>query len=1542
MRKVFGIALMALLGLFLVACVEDTTTTATTTAAQTTAGVTTVAPTTVAPTTVAPTTVAPVDLATLIDNLKTQYATTLEDVNFLATENLTLVATVSDFAITWTSSNATYLENDGTIHRPSYTTGNQTVVLTASVTDGTDTESYGFFVTVKALDKTDLERANEVFLVVTAFPSKEKWTVADEATLEFLTTGKDADDVDYTVVWTSSLPANLSIDGDIVQPMGADVVVTMTATITINGVDFTKDVVFTIAKIEAATVVTTIAAAAVVGAGEYVQITGVTVTDIDSSGNVFFTDGTDLLYVYSPTFVVAVGDVIDVTGEFTYYYNSPQLQGTTEHPLVAVASTVAAVAAPVNTPASLIALISGLTQPSTDNPWAYEYYEVTAKIYVNEDWGNYSVFLVPLDYDFSAALADGATQPNGDCIMIYYKSNMDVLSTLHQKEVTLTILTQGYRTDKSVYYANFFGTAENLSVVFADDATAVAAALASVMYPAEIVENTTLDMFASVYGVALTFASDNAVVIDPATGMVDLSTLTTQVDVTITVTATKGSVIDTKTIVITVGVLPLSTAAEAQALADGTKVMIQGIVIADEYYNTYMIQDATGGISIYTSNTTLETFLQANIGNKVELIGNRASYHGLLQVTPDTITLVEVSTLPAATNLDAVDEADFIDYQNMLVEFTDLYVLSVDANDGGYGNFYGEFVRLSDGAIIQMKWDSRITLSTAAAAALSGLAVGDKVTIAAGLGWYDGARFFMTDTTVITEGTPYTDAELLAVDAAKFEAAVTITTDYMLPDLAYATGTTVAIATELQAYLVDALTASNSLTVTLPNGDVTGNVTFTLTLNAATLDVVVAITLDGMTDAEKLAADQASLEVELTAFAQQTVELPLMGELGSTVVWTVVSGAATLDVDGKTLVFDAAAADADVVLQASLTIGAEVAVTKDFTVAVTGYTVTTDFSGIYTQTVADVWDVADGVTVYIQGVVSAKGYNALYLADANGVGVKISGNTFGDLAVGDEIIVVGVLEASGGVRQLDWNPVVVKVVSSANAVTATLMTADQVIALTAADSGKLITISSVEFKTAGGYPTFIVRGTGETSIEISGHSSNFADWVFDAFEEGDMTGEFTFIFSKFYNSDLSVEVVTIEQREVDKVNADAAQLPATLTLLDEDFVLPTALYGSTFTVTAVSAEITAYIDETTTPGTLIILSNPAVAAVGTVTIEVMQGATTVSVDIAVTVDALAVVEPVSDLFISEYADGSSSNKYLEIYNPTNETIDLSIYKVVLYSNGATEPGNTTVLTGTLAPGEVYVVYNSGAVATITDAGDIASTVTYFNGDDCVVLTKNDVIIDILLSVGHTNNEYVIDDMTLIRNSNITGPSTTFDINDWTEVTQDDWTDLGTHTMDVPAPTELFISEYADGSSSNKYLEIYNPTNETIDLSIYKVVLYSNGATEPGNTTVLTGTLAPGEVYVVYNSGAVATITDAGDIASTVTYFNGDDCVVLTKNDVIIDILLSVGHTNNEYVIDDMTLIRNSNITGPSTTFDINDWTEVTQDDWTDLGTHTID
>ena len=48
----------------------------------------------------------------------------------------------------------------------------------------------------------------------------------------------------------------------------------------------------------------------------------------------------------------------------------------------------------------------------------------------------------------------------------------------------------------------------------------------------------------------------------------------------------------------------------------------------------------------------------------------------------------------------------------------------------------------------------------------------------------------------------------------------------------------------------------------------------------------------------------------------------------------------------------------------------------------------------------------------------------------------------------------------------------------------------------------------------------------------------------------------------------------------------------------------------------------------------------------------------------------------SDLFFSEYSEGSSNNKYLEIYNPSSSEIDLSSYAVIRMNNGDTTRPDT--------------------------------------------------------------------------------------------------------------------------------------------------------------------------------------------------------------------------------------------------------------------------
>ena len=121
---------------------------------------------------------------------------------------------------------------------------------------------------------------------------------------------------------------------------------------------------------------------------------------------------------------------------------------------------------------------------------------------------------------------------------------------------------------------------------------------------------------------------------------------------------------------------------------------------------------------------------------------------------------------------------------------------------------------------------------------------------------------------------------------------------------------------------------------------------------------------------------------------------------------------------------------------------------------------------------------------------------------------------------------------------------------------------------------------------------------------------------------------------------------------------------------------------------------------------------------------------------------------------------------------------------------------------------------------------------------------------------------------------------------------------GTATVSGIFATDLSFSEYIEGSSNNKALEIFNGTGVPVDLSQYMVLLYSNGATSPTNTLQLSGTLAHNDVYVISHANANAAIQAVSDINSTVCYFNGDDAVALIKgttaNPIYIDIFGRIG------------------------------------------------
>ena len=236
----------------------------------------------------------------------------------------------------------------------------------------------------------------------------------------------------------------------------------------------------------------------------------------------------------------------------------------------------------------------------------------------------------------------------------------------------------------------------------------------------------------------------------------------------------------------------------------------------------------------------------------------------------------------------------------------------------------------------------------------------------------------------------------------------------------------------------------------------------------------------------------------------------------------------------------------------------------------------------------------------------------------------------------------------------------------------------------------------------------------------------------------------------------------------------------------------------------------------------------------------------------------------SDLIISEYVEGWSNNKALEIYNPTPNTIDLSQYIVVRYNNGSTSntSGATASiaiqLAGTIAPYDVHVgvldkrdpmgVDQEAPVWDSLQARADAfycpvyedSYAFYWNGNDAVVLAKGSVsnidaaqLVDVFGKIGenpgegwstafpYTGNGIIVTkDHSMIRKASVkkgvTNPTIAFfdpmlEYDTIPAVVEiggqlyGNWFSLGTHTCDC-APLSVNTME-------NEVPEIYpNPSN----------------------------------------------------------------------------------------------------------------------------------
>jgi hypothetical protein len=200
-----------------------------------------------------------------------------------------------------------------------------------------------------------------------------------------------------------------------------------------------------------------------------------------------------------------------------------------------------------------------------------------------------------------------------------------------------------------------------------------------------------------------------------------------------------------------------------------------------------------------------------------------------------------------------------------------------------------------------------------------------------------------------------------------------------------------------------------------------------------------------------------------------------------------------------------------------------------------------------------------------------------------------------------------------------------------------------------------------------------------------------------------------------------------------------------------------------------------------------------------------------------------------------------NTKVLEIYNPTLSPMPLAGKRVVLYASGSTTPTTTLNLTGTIAPGDVYVIGNTGLTDQATLAQtDVLSNVNFFNGPQSIALFDATDTLDVIGVIGQTptGGAWSVSNGSTLNNTLVRLPATSQGGRwngpngsaTWSAVGVDNYTGVGSYLS-----TACFIPTASRGAAVlRNALEIYpNPATETVLLR-----LPSNSTARTASVTLL--------------------------------------------------------------------------------------------------------
>ncbi|QIH39778.1 T9SS type A sorting domain-containing protein [Flavobacterium sp. Sr18] len=290
---------------------------------------------------------------------------------------------------------------------------------------------------------------------------------------------------------------------------------------------------------------------------------------------------------------------------------------------------------------------------------------------------------------------------------------------------------------------------------------------------------------------------------------------------------------------------------------------------------------------------------------------------------------------------------------------------------------------------------------------------------------------------------------------------------------------------------------------------------------------------------------------------------------------------------------------------------------------------------------------------------------------------------------------------------------------------------------------------------------------------------------------------------------------------------------------------PANLVSSAKTTTTISLSWTASTDNTAVTGYNVYMDNVLKTTVTglTTTITGLTAATAYTFNVKakdaagnisapsniLSVTTTANGATTTDLLFSEYIEGSSNNKALEISNATGAAINLSIYSIKKQTNGAGAWSTGLPLTGTLNNGSKFTIVNSLMASSCypISSANISTSATEmaFNGNDAVGLFKNGVLIDIIGTFNGGTANFAADE-TIRRKATVTSPTTTFNKTaQWDSYTSDTCNNLGSRMVAKASKTEsvLDINTIVIYPNPSQGTFSVNNSNKMYSIEIYSII-----------------------------------------------------------------------------------------------------------------------